>query len=391
VAGALGVLVAAGRASWEPAALRDLAAAGMVVLRRCVDLDDLLATALQGQAELALVSAGLTGLDADAVRRLGDAGLGIVAVEADPAGDERTRRLGLALATPADVVARLREVLATEPEPVRVEESPAHRGESRRGSVVAVWGPTGAPGRTTIASALAAELASGGRQVVLADVDPCAGTIAQQLGVVEDVSGLLAVARLANEGALDHETLTGCLRRVAPGLDVLTGLPRAERWREVREGVVADLVELAREEADVVLDGGFALDAYAERAGLPRPVATLEALHHADAIVVVGSAEPAGLTRLARGLVALTEVVDRSPAAVVVNRMRGSLGWREADVAAMVDGFAPGVPVCFWPEERALLDRALVSGRSLVELGEHALRGCARDLVDVLAQVPKSR
>ena len=407
------VLVAAARAPWETAVLKDLAAAGMVVLRRCVDLDDLLALSLQGQAEAAVVAAGLSGLDADAVRRLADAGVGLVAVSArEPTGEpepgeERMTRLGVSLVRPQDVVLRLREVVTADLRPPAScalpmsadhppVESASHRGQARGGTVVAVWGPTGAPGRSTVAAALAAERVAqrpdDGSGVVLGDVDPWGGTLAQQLGVVEDVSGLLAVARLVNEAALDHASLAGCLRTVSPGLGILTGLPRVERWREIRGGVVADMVELARAETDVVLDCGFAIETD-ERSGVPRNVATLEALEAADAIVVVGSAEAIGLTRLARALVALTEVVARPPAVVVVNRMRDSLGWRHHDVSAMIDGFAPGVPVHFWPEERALLDRAVVSGRSLAELGEHALRRCARELEErvfgVDPQLPK--
>ena len=51
--------------------------------------------------------------------------------------------------------------------------------------------------------------------------------------------------------------------------------------------------------------------------------------------VVVGSADPVGLSRLARGLVDLREVVGPAPVHVVVNRMRASLGWSEKEVAGM--------------------------------------------------------
>lgn len=399
------VIVAAGRAGWEPAALRDLGAQGVVVLRRCVDLDDLLATALQGQADAALVSSGLAGIDADAVHRLEAAGVRMVAVTADPPADERMQRLGVGVCDPGEVVTALQAALSTvdaqavgATDAVVASEGPTHRGEGHRGRVVAVWGPTGAPGRTTIAMALAAERAAApgaDLRVLLCDLDPYAGTVAQQLGVVEEVSGLLAVARLANEGALDHHGLVGAMRALTPDLHVLTGLPRAERWREVREGVVERLVELAATEADVVLDCGFALEPDSGRSGLSRNVATLEALQAADRVVVVGSAEPAALTRLARALVALNDVVAVPPAVTVVNRMRDSLGWRPADVEAMVEGFAPGVPVHFWPEQRELLDRAMVAGTALTELGEHPLRACARALADTVfgpaPQVPKRR
>ena len=47
--------------------------------------------------------------------------------------------------------------------------------------------------------------------------------------------------------------------------------------------------------------------------------------------------------------------------------MRPSLGWAERDVADMVTGFARPVGVHFLPEDRAAVDRALVTGRTLAE------------------------
>ena len=93
----------------------------------------------------------------------------------------------------------------------------------------------------------------------------------------------------------------------------------------------------------MVVDTGFCLeqDSAAEYAGrLGRNAMTLEAIEAADELVVVGAADPVGLSRLARGLVELHEHTEGRPVQVVVNRMRPSLGWSEADVAGMVAGFA---------------------------------------------------
>src|ERR1700749_3738409 len=64
------VLIAAGGEGWEAAALRLLDGEGTVVLKRCVDLTDLMASAATGQADVAFVSGELVGLDADAVMQL---------------------------------------------------------------------------------------------------------------------------------------------------------------------------------------------------------------------------------------------------------------------------------------------------------------------------------
>ena len=71
------------------------------------------------------------------------------------------------------------------------------------GRVIVVWGPAGAPGRTTLAAGIAGELARRERRTILVDADPYGGTVAQQLGIMDEVSGLLSAARLATSGALE--------------------------------------------------------------------------------------------------------------------------------------------------------------------------------------------
>ena len=67
--------------------------------------------------------------------------------------------------------------------------------------------------------------------------------------------------------------------------------------------------------------------------------------------------------------------------------MRPGLGWREADVAAMLGRFgADGA--CFLPDDQPAVDRALVTGRSLVESGDSALTKAIAALLDTMAGVP---
>jgi len=247
------------------------------------------------------------------------------------------------------------------------------------GRLVTVWGPTGAPGRTTVAVGFAAELAAVGREVLLLDVDAYGGAVAQHLGVLDEASGLLAAARAANTGRLDADLLASYARQVGPCLRVLTGLPRPERWREVRPVAFADLLEqVARCTPYAVLDVGFSLesdgpDAFGSSAP-QRNEMTLAALRRADEVVVVGAADPVGLARLARGLVELREVVPGVRPRVVVNRTRSSLGWSDLEIRGMVEGFVAPVEVHFLPDDRVAADRAVMSGRSLAESGDSTLR-----------------
>ncbi len=242
------------------------------------------------------------------------------------------------------------------------------------GRLVAVHGPAGAPGRTTVAIGLAAEHAHRGHPTVLVDADPYGGAVAQHLGVLDEVSGLLAAARLVNSGSLDREAFARCRRLVADRLEVLTGLPRPDRWVEARPGVLDAVLERASEVGDVVVDTGFSLE---DDSDLGRPLSrnqlTIDAVAIADHVVVVGTAEPTGLARLARSLVDIRDATS-APVTVVVNRMRDSLGWSRRDIVGMVEGYIRPAGVHFLPEDRPTTDKALVAGRSVVELGESPLR-----------------
>ena len=368
-------LLLAGGAAWEADVLQALGEAGVVVTKRCVDVPDLMASASAGGATVAIVAAEVPQLDAEAVMHLLGHDVRTLGVTADAVSADRLGRLGVVETCPPDVatvVAAVQRVAAQEvvadPDPVLLPERGPATG---RGHVVAVWGPAGAPGRTTVAVGLADALAIAGRHVVLVDADPYGGTVAQHLGMLEEVSGVLAVSRMANLGTLDEGALVRCCRQVGDRISVLTGLPRADRRVEVRPGVLATVLDTAAGLGEVVVDCGFGL----EDADLPlaRDRMTLDVLGAADEVVVVGSAEPSGLARLARGLVELRDVAGGTPVRVVVNRMRPTLGWSERDIVGMVEGYAGPVSVHFLPEDRTTVDRSLVAGRALTELGESRL------------------
>jgi MinD-like ATPase involved in chromosome partitioning or flagellar assembly len=388
------VLLAAGGDAWEADAMRVLAAHGVVVLKRCVDLHDLLASAATGQADVAVVSGRLSGLDADAVMHLLRDDVRCVAVGGDPETMARIGVVGTVVAPngasgaatvgvedlrslPELVDAAGSQELVVDPEP---EEVSALAPVGTPGRVVVVHGPAGAPGRTTVAVGLAALHAQAGDPTVLVDADPHGGAVAQHLGILDEVSGLLAAARLVNAGGLDAAAFARCRRVVGERFDVLTGLPRPDRWVEARPGVLDAVLERATEVGDVVVDSGFSLEDDTE---LGRPVSrnqlTLDAVALADHVVIVGTAEPTGLARLARTLVELRDL-SGVPVTVVVNRMRDSLGWSRRDVVGMVEGYVRPTGVHFLPEDRPATDRALVAGRALTEAGDSGLR---RALVEV--------
>jgi MinD-like ATPase involved in chromosome partitioning or flagellar assembly len=392
------LLVSTGSA-WESRALGLLNDhPGIVVLKRCVDVDDLLATASAGQAEVAVVGAELPGLDGTVVDQLKAYDVRPVAITPDSdVAPARARRIGIETVLPVDRIDEVADAVIRRPEPVAAGAAPTIEAAvpaapppgTSSGRVIAVWGPAGAPGRTTVATAIAAELARRRLTTLLVDADPYGGAVAQQLGVLDEVSGLLAAARLAAGGSLDERFPT-VQRRLSDHLLVLTGLPRPDRWVEVRPGVLTQVLERARADAQVVLDTGFSVEQEAmadpgvrpERNGL-----TVEALEAADEVVVVGSADPVGLARLARAVSDAHDLLGAPALRLVVNRMRPTLGWREPDVVSMLAGFGPNVGVHFLPDDQAAVDRALVAGRTLIESGESPLTRAVAGLIDAMARV----
>ena len=378
------------------------AAPGVVVLKRCVDVDDLLASATSGQADVAVVGLDAHGLDSAAVdllRRHQVRPVVVVPSGSSPdAAHARAARAGVRVLVPEQGLDTLADAVRAPEQPdtppTRVpgadraddrgdDVSPADLadlagdpfapagapGSQAPGRVVAVWGPAGAPGRTTVATGLAAVQAARSRPAAVVDADPWGGCVAQHLGVLDEVSGLLAAARLSTSGLLE-ERLGSAVRSLGPDLAVVTGLPRPDRWAEVREGTLEHLLEVLRRGRDVVVDTGPSLEAdeVPDLSGRPgRNALTLAALAEADEVVVVGTPDPAGLTRLARGLVDVADVVGHERLHVVVNRMRGTVGWSAAEVEQMVRGFVTPASLHVLPEDQPHVDRALVTGRLLTE------------------------
>ena len=397
---------------------------GVEVVRRCVDLSELLGAAAAGVARAALVSSDLRGLDRDTLTRCAVAGIAVVAV-CNGGVDEQRRLQSLGVlhlvtagSAAADVAAVLVRATSAAPQlspydvadPLSAVPAPSHPGDDTtsevtgEGRVIAVWGPTGAPGRTSVAVGVAAELAELGVPTLIIDADPYGGVVAQMLGLLDESPGIAAACRLANNGALDAETLAALTLQVRPHLKVLTGITRADRWPELRASGVEDLLRVARRLADVVVvDCGFCLERDEElsfdTAAPRRNGATLTALTVADTVLAVAAADPIGLQRFVRGVGELFDVVPTASPVTVVNRVRAAAvggGDPEREIAAALDRFAGLSGVRFVPLDQASYDSAVATGRLLVETASQsparvALQSIAAGLVGAPATAGRSR
>lgn len=399
------VLTAVPGRSGEAALVAALAGSGVSVVRRCLDLADLLAAASTGTARAALVSGDLRLLDRDALTRLALAGVAVVGVLDDGSDEEaerRLRQLGVDVVVDpsrggAALVDAVHRALAVLPAPPRSawgdpaaaatataadEALSAAAGGS--GRVVAVWGPRGAPGRSTVALALADELARAGTPALLVDADVQGGVQALLLGVLDEAPGLVAACRAASAGALDVPALAAAARTVAPRLRLLTGISRADRWPELRPAALEVVLDLGRRLGDVVVDCSDALEQDEElsydTAAPRRHGATLAVLEAADEVLVVGVPDPVGVARLVRGLEELRERVPSAPLRVVLNRVRDEAAATEAETAlARWAGVEVAGRV---PRDDAALAAAVAAGRPLADV---APRSPARRALRALA------
>jgi len=274
--------------------------------------------------------------------------------------------------------------------------------EPERGGVVAVWGPAGAPGRTSIAIALAAEFAARGRAVALADADTHGASIAPALGLLDEAPGFAAACRLAGTGALDGRELDRIAQPHGTGaLRVLTGIGRASRWPELGADRVEAVLTALRAWAPVtVVDTAASLEEDEELssdlAAPRRNAATLAALRAADRVVAVASADPVGLARYLRVHAELLELVGPDRVVTVVNKVRASaigLG-PAAQVRQTLARFGGVRDPLLVPWDLAAFDGAVLGGRPLREAAPRsAATAAVRELADrlLLASVTPMR
>lgn len=431
-----GVLCAV-RGAAETAVVRGLGASGgrIQVTRRCADLAELLASAAAGLGQVAVVSADLPGLDREAIDHLHGSDVWVVALADEQDGwlDARLRLLGVDAVVVTDTEHAVADAVSVLVEgaqhgarpgrpPTGAAGGPASAGapvtadrvgrklpppprepvpDRRRGMVIAVWGPTGAPGRTTIALNLAAELAGrsgapgevgagGATGALVVDADTYGGTVAQVLGLLDEAPGIAAAARAATAGRLDAVTLAALTPALDGGLRVLTGISRAARWPEVSGSSLEVVWSAARDLAAwTVVDCGFSLEqdevlSYDTRAP-HRNAATLSALGEADVVVVVGGGDPVGLQRLVRGLAELTDAgVPTAGRFVVVNRVRASASGAHpgASIRDALLRYAGVTEAHLVPQDGQACDGAVLAARTL---REHAPASPARRAVAALA------
>jgi|GEM_PF-511515 len=325
------------------------------------------------EAELILVPSDRSILTSEVVSSCDRAGVRIIML-----GDADSRalgRLGLSGVLPADAAGwQVAAALAAAPPgapPVARDAPPTRR-------LIAVWGPHGAPGRSTIAIQLAAEFARRGRRAALVDADTVAPSLALLLGLSDDAPGIAAACRRGELGGLDGQELTrlATVFETSGGeIDVFPGINRPSRWPELSAGRLSTALHACRDWGEeTIVDVAASFDADDEAtydlAGPRRHAATTSTLRAADAIVAVASADPVGISRFLRDHAELRRLTAPTPITVVINRVRsGPLGIdARGQVRRTLERFAGITDVTFLPFDQRAADAALLHARAMADL-----------------------
>ena len=274
-------------------------------------------------------------------------------------------------------------------------------------NVIAIWGPAGSPGKSTIAINVAAELALAGQRVLLVDLDTLAPSLALGLGLVDTPAGLSACLRLAEQNRFSIEEFNRLTISIALGrneLKFMPGLSSAHRWPEVSperfEKLLVDLVGVVDH---VVVDLPQAT-VFKPNPYHPSSMATNEfsrdtllksVLAKAAKVVMISGCDPVAAQRFLVAKEFIGEIGQDIDPLVVVNRFRtNALGSRAKQelietylnlAQLRIDGFIP--------EDRDNLDKAMLNGLplALLKRSSPARVGIAELAKQLLVSSPSRR
>lgn len=297
----------------------------LAIVRRCADLAEVVAAARAGVADLAVIDGSDPDLTVEIVEALRACGMSVVALAPH---SERARLASLGVASvaapgsPEQVVnsliaatrsLRVHDVQADErPEPPPPPSSP--------GAVIAVWGTSGAPGRTTLASGIATILARSA-PTLLVDADTANPTVAHLLGLPVQASGLSLLARTASRGPLTPQDIHAASVQRCEGLRVITGLVTPHRWREVSRPSMESIVGALRLSARHCVVDVAATSLEKTVRGASRDDAALGVLERADRLVIVARGDIVGINRLSFLARWWEEHGRDMPVDIIVNRV----------------------------------------------------------------------
>lgn len=235
-------------------------------------------------------------------------------------------------------------------------------------TTVAIWGPAGAPGKSTVALNLADSLAVSGKRVLLVDADLVAPSLGLLVGAADQSVGISAACKLAREARLD----SGELLRVSLKIDaagsafwLLPGISGASRWPEVTPSAIEAILRVASQSFDVaIIDLASSLEPAlnTQAAAISRNELTRYVVSNADKLVALSLADAIGVHRALRQILDVQKLRSDGAVNLVINRFRESTGNSEKQLVETFQALAKISPAAFLPNDSAVVDSAVRAG-----------------------------
>lgn len=224
--------------------------------------------------------------------------------------------------------------------------------------VIAVSGPFGSSGKTTVAINIALELSLEKARVLLIDADTLGPSVANHFLLTEQPPGLGAALRISNQQRFDLEQLERVSfqfqkssLRIMPGSQSLHG-------KSFEESAISSMLAIARQGFDyTVVDlTGLALEDQSQQAFLTRTI-----LAQADKSILVALADPVGIFRLLNAEQTVLDIT--SEPLLVVNRVRNSvISQARSEIAITLQRLSSLEPKAYLPDDPSHIDQALRTG-----------------------------
>lgn len=351
-------------ASW----ITEVTRLGFTVVRRCVEAVDVLAAASVESQAAVVLDIDTPRLSADVIAAI--PGINeriVVGLVTDDDAAERARLWGIETTIrqlDADAVDRLVAELGASKEPVSASAQVTSSAVTPRpdaGGITVVYGPTGAPGRSTVALGLAESWARAGDRVCLVDADTFGPSLALLVGMTEDVSGVLVASRYADQGALDARSLGSACRRLDDRLWLMSGVGSPERWHQLRPAALERVLRTCAEHFDRVVVDTHPLVSVGELddvvpGGVPRrDSATRSALQLSDSVLAVTQPDAVSVVRLTVELPAIFSVLAHSKVSVAVNRVSRGDARATSRVREVLTETGINAPLHAIPEDKSVL------------------------------------
>lgn len=244
--------------------------------------------------------------------------------------------------------------------------------------VIAVSGPHGSTGKTTVAINLALELAAGRERVLLIDGDLRASAIANHFLLSDLPAGLPGAIRIASQNRFDLDQLERLSVEVKRSrLVIMPGFSAAPE-QEVSFDALRGILQVAKQSFSyTVIDLGSISTASSSAESFTEAVYTA-----ADRRLFVCLADPIGIFRLLATEQKLMEVSPDS--LLIVNRVRNSvIASARREIAITLGRLSQLEVACFLPDDAQQIDQAMRTGIPAISLSRggafrQALTGFAR-------------